>query len=65
MNHHQVWRKIKRSEIPPDRRWVKTKWVFKIKQNGIFCAHLVACGYSQIAGVDYTANYAPIINNVK
>ena len=24
----------------------------------------MACGYSQIAGVDYTANYAPVINDV-
>ena len=31
INHRQVWRKIKRSEIPPGRRCVKTKWVFKIK----------------------------------
>ena len=50
--------------MPPDRRCVKTKWVFKIKQNGIFRAHLVACGYSQLSGVDYTANYAPVINDV-
>ena len=31
VNNCQVWRKIKRSEIPPDRRCMKTKWVFKIK----------------------------------
>ena len=24
----------------------------------------MACGYSQIAGVYYTANYAPVIKNV-
>ena len=50
--------------MPPDRRCVKTKWVFKINRNGIFRARLVACGYSQIAGVAYTANYAPFINDV-
>ena len=43
---------------------VKTKWVFKMKGNGIFGAHLVACGYSQISGVDYTSNCAPVINDV-
>ena len=63
MNHRRVWRKIKRSEIPPDRRCVKTKWVFKIKRNGILRARLVAFGYSKITGVDYTANYAPVIND--
>ena len=50
--------------MPPDRRCVKTKWVFKIKRNGIFRAHLVACGYSQIDGVHYTENYVPVINDV-
>ena len=64
MNPRQVWRNIKRIEMPPDRRCMKTKWVFKIKKNGIFRARLVACGYSQISGVDYTENYAPVINDV-
>ena len=43
---------------------MKTKWVFEINRNGIFLSHLVACGYSQISGVDYTENYAPVINDV-
>ena len=25
---------------------------------------LVACGYSQVPGVDYSENYAPVINDV-
>ena len=50
--------------MPPDRRCVNTKWLFNIKRNVIFRARLVACGYSQIAGVDYRGNYAPVINYV-
>ena len=38
--------------------------MFKIKRNGIFSACLLDCGYNQISGVDYTANYAPVINDV-
>ena len=64
MNHRQLWGNIKRSEMPPDRHCVKTKWVFKIKRYGIFRAHLVTCGYIQISGVDYMENYAPVINDV-
>ena len=64
MNHSQVWMNIKRSEMSPDSRGVKTKWVFKIKRNGVLCARLVGCGYSQISGVDYTENYSPVITAV-
>ncbi len=30
----------------------------------MFRLRLVACGYSQIPGVDYTENYAPVISDV-
>jgi Reverse transcriptase (RNA-dependent DNA polymerase) len=33
----------------------------QIKRNGIFRARLVACGYSQIPGIDC---FAPVINDV-
>ncbi len=54
----------KRSEMPTNRQGVKSKWVFKIKHDGRFRARLVACGYSQIWGVDYTGNYPPVVNDV-
>ena len=37
-----VWRKVKRSTMPKERRCVKNRWVFDIKRNGIFWAKLVA-----------------------
>ncbi|KAL7460372.1 hypothetical protein ACHAXS_000826 [Conticribra weissflogii] len=36
MNKRGVWKIIKKSEIPANRRCVKCKWIFKIKRNGIF-----------------------------
>jgi Reverse transcriptase (RNA-dependent DNA polymerase) len=43
---------------------VKNKWIFKIKRNGIFRARLVACGYSQVPGIDFQESFAPVINDV-
>ncbi|CAJ1934699.1 unnamed protein product, partial [Cylindrotheca closterium] len=59
-----VWRKMKRRDLPYGRRCIKCKWVFKIKRNGVFRSRLVACGYSQIPGVDFTEHFAPVINDI-
>ena len=59
-----VWRNCNRRDVPSGRRCIKSRWVFEIKRNGIFRPRLVACGYSQITGIDFTESYAPVINNV-
>ena len=64
MNEQKVWRVQKKSTIPAGRRLVKCKWVFEIKRNGKFRARLVACGYSQISGVDYHQVFSPVVNDV-
>ena len=64
MTRRNVWRVIDRNSMPHGRRCVKHKWVFKIKRDGRFRARLVACGYSQIPGVDFTENYSPVIHDV-
>ena len=64
MKERGVWQKKKRSEIPNDRRLVKCKWVFEIKRDGRFRARLVACGYSQVGGVDFTQVFSPVVNDV-
>jgi Reverse transcriptase (RNA-dependent DNA polymerase) len=36
----------------------------KIKRNGVYRSRLVACGYSQVPGVDFQESFAPVINDV-
>ena len=59
-----VWRKIDKVKIPENRRLIGNKWVFKIKRDGTYRARLVALGYSQIPGVDYTDNFVPVAHDV-
>ena len=54
MGNQQVWRKMLRSLLPPNCGCMKNKWLFKIKHNGVYQAQLLACGYSQGPGVNFT-----------
>ena len=59
-----VWDVVKRSSIPEGRRMIGSKWVFKEERDGRFRARLVCLGYSQIPGVDFSDNHAPVGNDI-
>jgi hypothetical protein len=58
MFDERVHELVKKSEVPDGRTCIKNKWVFEMKHNGIFRARSVACGYSQIPGVDFQESFA-------
>ena len=64
MINRGVWRKVDKVKIPENRRLIGNKWVFKIKRDGTYRARLAALGYSQIPGIDYTDNFAPVAHGV-
>ena len=64
MINRGVWRKIDKAKTTEIRRLIGNKWVFKIKRDGTYGARLVALGYSQIPGIDYTDNFAPVAHDV-
>ena len=52
-------------DMPPGKRAVGCKWVFKIKGNpsdeiGKFKTRLVAKDFTQRPGIDYTEMFAPV-----
>lgn len=56
-----TWRLVPR---PPGRKIIRSKWIFKVKRrvdNSILKlkARLVAMGFTQVEGIDYTEVFAP------
>ncbi|HBK83011.1 MAG TPA: hypothetical protein DDZ41_05345, partial [Flavobacterium sp.] len=63
---NNTWSLVK---LPPNRKAIKTKWVFKVKQNEKgeverYKARLVAKGYGQRYGIEYTETYSPVVRYV-
>ena len=53
-------------DLPPGRKCIGTKWVYRIKRDGNnnferYKCRVVAKGYVQIPGVDYDRTFAPVV----
>ena len=51
-------------EIPDQRKPIGNKWVLKTKRDGRYRARLVCLEYTQIPGIDFRDNFAPVVNDM-
>ena len=64
MNKRNLWSIVWITETPDGRKPIGNKWVLKIKRDGRYQARLVCLGYTQIPGIDFQDNFAPVVNNM-
>ena len=55
-----MYKLVPRTAVPPGRKRIKSKWVFKRKADGSFKGRLVAQGWNQVPGLDCGSTFAPV-----
>ena len=65
---HDTWELISIDEVPKGRNIVKSRFVYTIKHNRDgtierFKARFVACGYSQVKGIDFTSTFSATLRS--
>ena len=63
MELNRVWKKVRRGSIPEGRCCVKHEWAHEWKGSGMARSRPVACGYSQVPGIDFTEVFSPVCND--
>ena len=60
----EVFKRVKISDVPKNKRLIGSRWVFERRKDGQFRARIVAQGFTQVPGIDFKYSHAPVINNV-
>ena len=63
MLNRKVWKVVKLKNVPKNRRLIGVKWVFVKKRDGRFRPRIVAKGFMEIPGVDYSESFAPVVKD--
>ena len=59
-----MWKKVSKRNVAMGKSALRTKWVFKTKNNEQIRARLVVLGYSQVPGVVFTELHSPVANAI-
>ena len=65
---HDTWELVSIDDVPHDRKIVKSRFVFTIKYNRDgtierFKSRFVACGYSQVKGIDFEGTFSATLRS--
>ena len=55
-----VYKLVRKSDVPEGKNVIGSKWVFKLKADNKFKARIVAQGWNQVHGRDCYGTYAPV-----
>ena len=60
LEKHGVYELVPITSVPNLRIVIGTRWVYKIKADGVYKGRLVVLGWSQVPGIDYGGTFAPV-----
>ena len=60
LEKHSVYELVPIPSVPNRRKLVGTRWVYKVKADGVHKGRLVVLGWSQVPGIDYGSTFAPV-----
>ena len=60
LEKHGVYEVVPITSVPNGRKVVGTRWVYKIKVDGVYKGRLVGLGWSQVPGIDCSGTFAPV-----
>ena len=63
-NARGMWRVVKMNDMSTGRRLIGSKWVFKLKRNGVHWSRLVTLGHTQMSDVDFTDDFSGVVHDV-
>lgn len=59
----EAWEFLQRKALPPGRKTLRCRWIFKEKLDGTKKARSVVLGYQQEPGIDFNESYSPLATN--